>query len=67
MQKAGSLVYWFCSAVAIFLALFGLWDTLLGQQGRVIPILLCCLGVAATFYLARSWARQMSRRAAENA
>ncbi len=66
MQKAGSITYWFCVAVAVFMLILGAWDTLFGKRGPG-GILLFCLVVAAVFYLAGSWARRMSLRAAKDA
>jgi hypothetical protein len=66
MEKAGSVTYWFCVGVAVFLILWGVWDTLFGPRGPG-GILLFCLMVAATFYLAGSWVRRMARKAAKDA
>jgi hypothetical protein len=62
MQTAGSITYWFCVAVAVFMVLWGVWDTVFGNHGPV-GILLFCLMVAATFYLAGNWVRRRSRNA----
>lgn len=62
MQKAGSIVYWFCSGAALFMVLWGVWDTAFGKRGP-LGILLFCLMVAAVFYLAGSWVRRMARDA----
>jgi hypothetical protein len=50
----------------VFLILWGVWDTLFGPRGPG-GILLFCLMVAATFYLAGSWVRRMARKAAKDA
>jgi hypothetical protein len=65
MQKAGSITYWFCVAVALFLVLFGLWNILLEHHGRVMPLF--CLGIAATFYVAGYWIRWTARRVPRDA
>jgi hypothetical protein len=67
MQTTGTLTFRFCSGAALFLALFGAWNLLLGKLGRPGPILLFCLGTAAVFYVAGLWVRRMAHRAAPDA
>lgn len=66
MQKAGSITYWFCVAVALLMILLGVWDTLFGKRGPG-GILLFCLVVAAAFYLAGSWVRRMAQKVPKDA
>jgi hypothetical protein len=60
-QSAASILDRFCAGVALFLLLFGIWNTFLGRHGPVIPILLFCLGVAFTFYASGYWMRRTAR------
>jgi hypothetical protein len=60
-QSAAFILYRFCTGVALFLLLFGIWNTLMGRHGRVIPILLFCLGIAITFYATGYWVHRMAR------
>ena len=66
MPKAASITYWFCVAVAVFMILWGVGDTLFGKRGPG-GILLFCLMIAATFYLAGAWVRWAARRAGKDA
>jgi hypothetical protein len=65
MKQGASVVYGFCSGVAAFLILVGLWNALFGNHGHAtnIRILIFCLLIAATFYLCGLWSRSISGRA----
>ena len=58
MRTLGSVVYWFCSAVAAFLVLFGEWYAL-SEHVRSGSILIFCLALAFVFYLAGTLSRRM--------
>jgi len=65
MKQGASVVYGFCSGVAVFLILVGLWNVAIGKRDHAtnIHILIFCLLIAATFYLCGLWSRSISRRA----
>lgn len=65
MKQGASVVYGFCSGVAVFLVLVGLWNVAIGSHGPTIDIhiLIYCLLIAAAFYFCGLWVRWASRRA----
>jgi hypothetical protein len=67
MQKAGSITYWFCAAVAVFMILWGFWDRFFCKYAPPSILLLFCLMIAATFYLAGRWVRRMAQRETNDA
>ena len=64
MRQQGTVVFWFCTAAALILALFAGWKYLAGTSNS---ILLLCLKFAAIFLLTGAFVRWTVRRAERRA